>query len=279
MKVFCIKMKLACFVVGLFYSLTVSAQQSCAYPGKREGSYDLFEDCGSVKNGQLSLNASHFNNLDFDQNGLACVIFPPDATFYIRDDNKSKSVIYFDNGCDYFVEGLARGYEKGKIVFINKDLDTVLKTNFEQAMPFDYGFSVVCNGPFIEEKHGEHTLYSGGQCGLINKQGDLVVEAKYKVENREVFRDYINSHNDCPPPPVTTTSSALCHAKRHVDNMEYRSSDWHEYQITRSGKYWVISYKEGSDQEASTLLLEIDTAGWSQLTRDSHNEVLQSLAD
>jgi hypothetical protein len=257
----------------------VMADSSCAYPSKKDdGSIDYFEDCGSINGDKVILNNSHLNNLAFDSDGLACVMFSTEDIFYIHQNGHKQRTYFFDNGCDYFEEDLARGINNGKMVYINKQLEIALTPDFEFLSRFDYGHAVVCNGPFNEHKQGEHALRTGGRCGLINHQGELVVEAKYNIEDQQPFQDYINSNNHCPKPPVVTESAALCHAQRHVSNMDYHSEKWIRHQITKVGDIWVISFvEEDSDQQEFTLTLNASNAQWYSLVKEPHNSVVQEI--
>lgn len=255
------------------------ADSSCAYPSKNdEGSFNFYPDCGSVTGDQLNLKQSHLDNLAFDSEGLACVMFSSDEVFYILQNGRIQRTYFFDNGCDYFREDLARGIVGNNMVYINKRLDVVLSPGYEFVFSFDYGHAVVCNGPFIVGMDREHSFRRGGQCGLINKQGELVVDAKYHIEDYQVFQDYINSHNHCPKPPVASESAALCHAQRHVSNMDYYSANWISHQISQLGDVWIISFVEaGSDQQESTLTLNASDAAWNSIVKESHSSVLQEL--
>ncbi|GAA3956801.1 hypothetical protein [Allohahella marinimesophila] len=270
-------MKRALLTLLLVFSVSAGAAETCFYPSKQDdGSYDHFDACGLIEGDQIKLAKAHAENVLFNEHGLACVIMSPADTFYIHDSGRSQRVYFYDNGCDYFKEGLARGLVDGEMVFINPALDTVLAPGFELISHFNYGHSVVCNGPFEEEKHGEHTFLTGGKCGLIDKQGDLVVEARYKIEDRDVFQTYLNTHNHCPPPPVTSENSALCHAKRHVSNMDYQTGEWKRHTISDQGEIWIITFVEVDEpDEELTLILQSASAQWDSLIKESHDEALQ----
>jgi hypothetical protein len=251
-------------------SVSANAETSCFYPSSKDQGVDShFEDCGSVDGDVMKLATVHQDNIKYDANQLACVIFSAEDVFYLHKEGRSRRVVFFDNGCDYFKDGLARGISGDKMVFINPQLDIVLDPGFGLLSHFDYGHSVVCNGPFSEEQHGEHTLFKGGKCGLINRQGKLVVEAKYRIENRDAFQAYINANSHCPPPPVTSRSSALCHAKRHVSNMEFHSDEWANHRITRQGDSWLITFVEKDNpNEAFTLTLNSKSAHWESIVKN-----------
>ncbi len=266
------------FILFLPFSLLANADESCHYPTKDGGGeYHYAEHCGVIDGDILRLDQSVLGNLQYDDAGLACVILSSANTFYVHKNGTSRRVVFFDNGCDYFVDGLARGMVGGRMVFLNQTLDIVLAPGFEQASPFDYGHSVVCNGPFRIEQHGEHTFYLGGQCGLINKKGDLVVEAVHKVEDREVFKTYINNNNHCPRPPITSKESALCHGKRHVANMDHHSDDWAAYELSQHGATWLITFIEKNDDTPFTLTVDASSAQWQSLIPEPHAMAIERI--
>ena len=270
-------MKHVLLAILLIFSVSAKADNSCFYPSKKdEGSFSHFDNCGSIKGDTIKLGKAHTKNISYDEKGLACIIFSAKDVFYIQESGRSQRVYFYDNGCDYFKEGLARGIINDQMVFINEQLEVALAPGFELLSHYDYGHSIVCNGPFVEKKHGEHTFLKGGKCGLLNKQGVLVVEANYKIEDREVFENYINKNNHCPPPPVTSESSALCHAKRHISNREHYTDKWKKHEISKQGDIWLITFvEENKTNEEFTLTLNSSSAHWESLIKESHNKALQ----
>jgi len=254
------------------------ASETCVYPSKSEGSLTLAENCGSVNGDTLKLNKKLLDDVSFNESGLACLFVAKQNAFYLHENGRSQRVHFFDNGCDYFEDGLARGIANGKMVFIDESLQIKLAPGFELLSPFDYGHSVVCNGPFQEERYGEYTFLKGGRCGLINKQGVLVVEAKYNIQNRELFQRYINNNSYCGAPPVISKKSALCHAKRHVSNMDGHTDQWKQYKLARRDGLWLVTFIEEESDEF-TLLLNVDTAHWESLTKESHSSAIQRLSN
>jgi hypothetical protein len=235
----------------------------CGYPGKHDACIEFYKSCGEIKGDQILLSDWHKNNIIIEENGLACIIAGDSNAFYINQQDQSRRAVFNDNGCDYFEAGFARGYENGKMVYIDKKLNVKLKPDFELLLPFDYDHAVVCNGPFETIQQGEYTLQRKGKCGLINNQGKLVVEAKHSIEDREVFQDYINSHNHCPKPPITDKKSAICHAKRHL-----KYNDTHKSQTTiksakQNGNLWLVQFTYQEEPE-NIFVIELDAnkAGW-----------------
>jgi len=106
-----------------------------------------------------------------------------------------------------------------------------------------------------------------------------VLEAKYSIQNREVFQTYINNHNHCEAPPVSSKKSALCHSKRHVSNMDGHSDRWKKVELTKQGNTWVVTFTEESGAgEEFSLTLNADTAQWESLSQQSHVRAIQELS-
>ncbi len=98
--------------------------------------------------------------------------------YYSLKGRKIANIFFFDNGPDYYSEGLRRIVENGKIGFINRKNRIAVKPQFDFAFPFGGGFSVVIKDP-VYEKMGEHTAVKGGKYGLVNRYGRIVVPMKY----------------------------------------------------------------------------------------------------
>lgn len=253
-------------VITVLAVVSAHADNSCVYPDKREeGSLAAHDDCGRITGDKIQMGKIHQDNVVFDEKGLACIIFSARDAFYLNKKGASHRVLYFDNGCDYFEEGLARAVIDKRVMLMDTALNVVLDTGFEWVDRFGYGHVVVCNGPFVEKKVGEHTLLTEGRCGLMNKSGQLVVAAKYAVGDTDAFDLYLNSHNHCPPPPIQNEQAALCHAKRHVANMEFHSDDWVEHSLQFNDGYWKITFKERGADDAFVLSLKAESAQWESL--------------
>lgn len=132
-------------------------------------------------------------------------------------------------------------------------------------IPFDYEHAIVCNGPFETIKEGEHSWKTKGQCGLIDKKGKLVVEAKYPIGDGEAFNNYINSHNNCPKPPITTIESAICHAKQRLKYSDIHKSEAKIKSTKQNGDVWLVSFSY-SDEPESLFEIELNAkAGWNSI--------------
>jgi len=142
-----------------------------------------FKNCGKIDaNGVFVLKKEHLDNISFNKDNLSCVYTPGPRVFYVRPDGKTFEAHYFDNGCDYFNEGLARGIANGKMVFFNRKLEIKIDTPYDTIFPFADGYAVVCND-CNKVKIGEHTGFRGGKCGYIDHSGKVIVPLEYTIEN------------------------------------------------------------------------------------------------
>lgn len=243
-------------VVGfILLTLTLFAESradtSCFYASKKDhGDFVIFDDCGQADDTGFILSPEHQDNVQFGDDNLTCLTFSKENTFWIHENGRSIRTTFRDASCDNFESGLAIGMVDGREVYIDKNLEVILDPRFESLSHFLYDFAVVCNGPFQYEQRGEHTFRTGGKCGLINRAGEVVIEAKYPLEEREVFRDYRNAHNECPVPPIRDEASAVCHAKRHARHHDH-SDNWVCYSAASDEDYWSIKFleKDGSGHE------------------------------
>jgi len=108
----------------------------------------------------------------YDRDGLA-YLYSSAGIFCFNKRGLARRVLNFDNGPDYFEEGLARTEQNGKIGFFNKKLSIVIKPQYDFAFPFNKGVSIVCNG-CTKKKTGEHTEIEGGKWGAINTKGEII---------------------------------------------------------------------------------------------------------
>ena len=76
---------------------------------------------------------------------------------YVDKDNRPILRPYiFDNGPDYFEEGLARFVENGKMGFHDEALNIIIPATYDFAFPFKNGKAKVGTN-CTTQKHGEHS--------------------------------------------------------------------------------------------------------------------------
>lgn len=159
------------FAYECFYAARITTKNSQSEVISQGDCVDSFED------GILVLKENHFNNFDFSSGQPSYLFLVEDTVvkvFFVSKQRVIAETLSSDNGPDEFVEGLARVKFHGKYGFVNNTLDVVIMPKYDFAYPFENGHSIVCNG--CEEKSdGEHQILSGGQWGLINREGEIVI--------------------------------------------------------------------------------------------------------
>jgi hypothetical protein len=160
--------------IGLWIALAATGAKtlSCApIPPTRDASIPLCADRRA--DGTIHVRREALRSLAFDPDGLA-VVFIAGQFHYVNRAGRSAPALRFDNGPDYFVEGLARSELKGKIGFIDKRLVEVIPARWDFAFPFQRGLAVVCNGCIALRSDG-HDRIEGGTWGYIDRKGRTVV--------------------------------------------------------------------------------------------------------
>lgn len=114
---------------------------------------------------------------------------------WYRMDSKGNLVfetVFFDNGPDYFEQGLTRFLKDGKVGFHNRSGDVMIEAAYDFATPFKDGHAFVCNGcwgvyesaakfaplsssPTHPSASDNHVSVTGGEWGVINLKGKVVV--------------------------------------------------------------------------------------------------------
>ena len=115
----------------------------------------------------------------FNSRGIAAVVDDSGWIYIDRDGKKLIRPFIFDNGPDYFSEGLARFLENNKIGFFDEAGRIMIEARFQFVLPFSEGMAAFCEGG-IEDYIGEHAVFQNGKWGYIDKTGEIVVEALYE---------------------------------------------------------------------------------------------------
>lgn len=134
--------------------------------------------CPQNAAGNLELPASHVRQLHFDLNGLAVVLLGSQH-YYVRADGHSLPVLNYDNGPDYFQEGLTRARIDGRIGYFNRQLQPAFAARFDWGLPFKEGVAEVCNGCTLADPDADgHRAVVGGKWFVINPQGQVIDPAR-----------------------------------------------------------------------------------------------------
>ena len=121
----------------------------------------------------------------YDENGLGH-LYSSVGVFSFTKSGLVRKTLNYDNGPDYFENGMARTEWKQKIGFFDKKLSIVIEPKYEFAFPFKNGLSRVCIG-CSQRRVGEHIEIVGGKWGAINVKGEIVqpiVYSKSELETR-----------------------------------------------------------------------------------------------
>lgn len=107
---------------------------------------------------------------------------------YNRKGEKLFAPFIYDNGPDWFSEGLMRFVKNGKVGFANRNGDIVIEAKFDFASQFNYGVAWYCNG-CVWKGRGEHSSIQGGYRGYVNSKGDTIVIMRKLSGNNDVKID------------------------------------------------------------------------------------------
>ena len=176
-------------ILIMIFVSTVEADDfvSCGYIPKKTEHYqypewEVFNACASYKESMLKISKKHMENMNFGNLGVSS-FFTSGQYFYIKPDGKFLPVIFYDNGADYFQEGVTRSLNNGKIEYYNIDFELVLAPGYDWAWPFHEGKALVCKGCVSTPAEDGHKTLEGGLWGYINMQGNEVVPVKYKASD------------------------------------------------------------------------------------------------
>jgi hypothetical protein len=131
--------------------------------------------------GKIIISPRYFAAGEFSEHGIAPV---GDKSGWKYIDTSGKTVIVpfiFDNGPDYFSEGLARFAENGKMGFFDETGKIIIPAQFDFVFPFSEGLAEFCNG-CSKVYAGEHYTMEGGQWGKIDRWGKIVIPAGKRVQ-------------------------------------------------------------------------------------------------
>ena len=80
----------------------------------------------------------------------------------------------YDNGADYFSEGLRRLVKNGKVGFADRNGKIIIEAEHDFVSPFNYGYAAFCDGCDWEKTNDEHRSIVGGKWGVMNIKGQTV---------------------------------------------------------------------------------------------------------
>ena len=152
---------------------------SCNYtPDEAQGELQPHQGCAVRQNGTLQLAPHHLQRMSFSADGLAQA-WIDGQWHYIKRNGDTLPVITYDNGADYFSEGLVRSIRNGKIAYYTVDFAQAVPPRYDWGWPFENGRALVCRGCRKDKTDGlEHIPVVGGEWGYIDRHGTEVVPVR-----------------------------------------------------------------------------------------------------
>ena len=136
------------------------------------GDRPVLEGCRHIGPGKLEISTATLSTLEFDMDGVATV-HAAGQFYYLRRDGHYLPVITFDNGADYFIEGLTRAVIDGKLGYYDTELQPAFAARFDWGWPFEDGSALVCDGCRRGEPDADgHVPMVGGRHYRIDRQGN-----------------------------------------------------------------------------------------------------------
>ncbi len=170
-----------------------------AYLSGQEVQLRLYEKDGlyGYKNQheQVVISARFLLAMNFNEKGIAAVADSSGWAYINAQGNILIRPYIYDNGPDYFSEGLARFVENGKFGFFDEYGKIVIDAQWDFTYPFQDGKAAVYKGcTIITEK--EHNSIIGGQWGYIDRTGKVIRpigslnpdSVLYQPDKNEIFK-------------------------------------------------------------------------------------------
>lgn len=110
---------------------------------------------------------------------------------YDRKGNFLYTPFLYDNGPDYFVEGLRRFVKNGKIGFVDRNGKIVIEPQHGFATYFNYGYASFCDGCKWEKGQEGYKEVVGEKWGIMNTKGETVQPlTKYSENDVKIVGEY-----------------------------------------------------------------------------------------
>jgi len=178
------------FLSGLSCICAAEDFAACWYVPKDKDAEVREPDCFTANTtaGDMLVRKKVTDNLSYDSDRLA-FIRTGDGFLWVNGEGRGRPVMTYDNGPDYFSEGLARTRQNGKIGYFDRSLKIVIAPQYDFGFPFNGAVAVVCNG-CAEHTDGEHKMRVGGVWGAINRQGVVVHALRHSSDEiRQLVKD------------------------------------------------------------------------------------------
>ena len=165
-------------LLGLVSCSAMAAEDyplSCFYSAAdSDEGLDVHANCARRDGETVRLAPEHLQHLAFDTEGLAGLSIDG-ASYYINPQGVALKVLTFDNGPDYFAEGLVRAWVGERVGYYDKHFKQVIAPDYDWGTPFENGVAEVCRGCRRGPSDGDgHWAMEGGEWGTIDRSGKLI---------------------------------------------------------------------------------------------------------
>lgn len=109
---------------------------------------------------------------------------------YDKKGNFLYKPFFYDNGADYFSEGVRRFVKNGKVGFVDRNGTVIINPEHDFASPFNYGYAAFCDGCDWEKTKDEHKAMVGGTWGVMNFKGEIVKPVSQSENTIEIDGKY-----------------------------------------------------------------------------------------
>ena len=171
---------------------------TCAYAEKLISFQDPNSKLHGFKNGKGKIIIpAQFQAVSNSEKDELLIPVIKNGTFYRMDKkgNLKFESVFYDNGWDYYEEGVARFLRDAKVGFHDKAGNIIIQPQYDFAQYFKNGHSAVCNGcwayypksprwkPLSSGKEitiqEQYKSITGGKWGIINIKGEVIVPLEY----------------------------------------------------------------------------------------------------
>ncbi|NIF04658.1 WG repeat-containing protein [Chryseobacterium sp. Tr-659] len=133
-----------------------------------------FINLTGLKNGEIIEDGSHTIFFDGSLADRDKIEKNSWGVVFDRKGNLLYQPYSYDNGADYFSEGVRRLVKNGKVGFADRNGKVVIEAKHDFVSPFNYGYAEFCDGCDWEKTNEEHRSIVGGQWGIMNVKGQTV---------------------------------------------------------------------------------------------------------
>jgi hypothetical protein len=182
---------------------------------------------------------------------------------YFNKDGIGHHAKFFDNGADYFKDGLARVEVDDKIGFINKKGEIIIKPQYVFVSPFRNGYAKMCKD-CVFKKEGEHTAINSEQWFYINKQNKV-----FPHPMKTIKLPWIHKYQKKIFPVKTYDNNSIARAKLKLNCL--RDND------DACVNYAAFILEEKLSFDLGHFQYSISNIGHSQMISPDKNEISENM--